>query len=109
MSYTRYSLVNDDPTKDLLVGAPRWSPDGKRIVFYEMKREDTYNAHGFGVDKIKSSIVSVDVATGEDRQVHVSGDGGRVNPTYIGDSDVIGYINKGSVAPGVNYTSVGHP
>lgn len=90
------------------VGAPRWSPDGKRIVFYEMTREDTYQAHSFGVDKIKSSIVSVDVATGKEREVHVSGKGGKVNPTYIGDSSVIGYVIKGEAEPGVNYTSVSH-
>lgn len=90
------------------VGAPRWSPDGKRIVFYEMAREDTYEAHSFGVDKIESSIVSVDVATGKDREVHASGKGGKVNPTYIGDSNNIGYIIKGEASPGVNYTTVRH-
>lgn len=27
------------------LGSPRWSPDGLRILFYEITREDTYNAH----------------------------------------------------------------
>lgn len=89
------------------VGAPRWSPDGKHVVYYELIREDTYNAHSsFGVDGIESSIVSVDFATGQDRRAHVTGDVLKVNPTYIGNSSIIGYINKGNMVPGVNYTSV---
>ncbi|KAF2193134.1 tricorn protease N-terminal domain-containing protein [Zopfia rhizophila CBS 207.26] len=95
-------IVSQD---EYCLGAPKWSPDGKRIIYYEISREDTYNAHSsFSVDGINSSIVSVDLATGMDRQVHVTGNVLKVNPAYIGNSSIIGYINKGNVVPGINYT-----
>jgi Tol biopolymer transport system component len=43
-------------------GSPKWSPDGKQVVFYELPVEDTFAARGFGAPA--SQIVSVDVATG---------------------------------------------
>lgn len=99
--------LRSDTVFSSAVGAPSWSPDGKRIVYYELAREDTYNAHSsWGADGIESSIVSIDFATAQDRQVHVTGDVLRVNPSYIGNSSIIGYINKGNIYPGVNYTSV---
>src|SRR6516165_6323864 len=47
-------------------GSPKWSPDGKRVIFYEMEIQDTYAARGFGAPA--SQIVSVDVATGDRRE-----------------------------------------
>jgi Tol biopolymer transport system component len=61
-------------------GSPKWSPDGKRVVFYEMEIKDTYYGMrpGFG-RPVDSQIVSVDVATGS-RQEHTSGPGLKVSP-----------------------------
>jgi Tol biopolymer transport system component len=48
------------------LGSPKWSPDGKRIVFYEMLVEATWGARRPNyVGKAFSQIVSVDVASGE--------------------------------------------
>ena len=74
-------------------GSPKWSPDGKRIVFYELPVEDTFAARGFGAPA--SQIVSVDVATG-DRRDYTSGPGMKVSPQFL-SADRIGYVAK---APG---------
>ncbi|KAI5251050.1 tricorn protease N-terminal domain-containing protein [Aureobasidium subglaciale] len=52
------------------LGIPKWSPDGARIVYYNISAEDTYGAHGTFVgqeDVVSSQIFSVDVATGTDK------------------------------------------
>lgn len=72
-------------------GSPRFSPDGKRLVFYEMLTEDTYNARLQPAllynAALNTSIVSVDFATGTDRVVHASGIGVKISPSYV-TSDV---------------------
>lgn len=90
------------------MGAPKWSPDGKRIIYYALSREDTYGAHSsFGSNGIQSWIASVDFETGSDVQIHVENDEVlMVNPQWIGNSSTIGYLNKGTEVPGINYTSV---
>ena len=47
-------------------GSPRWSPDGKRIVFYEMDVIDTLKARDDPErqSQVVSQIVSVDIETG---------------------------------------------
>ena len=72
-----------------MTGSPRWSADGSKIVFYEMLVRDTFGAH-FGGGS--SSIVSVDVATGE-RTVHASGPGLKVSPQFIAP-DRFAYLIK---------------
>jgi Tol biopolymer transport system component len=85
-------------------GSPKWSPDGKRVVFYEMSFEDTWNARsGGGAAKAVSQIVSIDVATGA-RVEHTSGPGLKVSPQLL-SSDRIGYLVKAGEHPGVAYTS----
>ncbi|BAE62265.1 unnamed protein product [Aspergillus oryzae RIB40] len=55
------------------LGSPSWSADGKCIVYYEMTRETTWDAHSsFDVNSANSSIVSVDFATGTDRVVEAT-------------------------------------
>lgn len=72
-------------------GSPRFSPDGKRLVFYEMLTEDTYNARLQPAllynAALNTSIVSVDFATGTGRVVHASGIGVKLSPSYV-TSDV---------------------
>src|SRR5579864_166606 len=71
-----------------VAGSPKWSPDGKRIVFYEMSPEDTWNARAGAPEKAVSQIVSIDVATGA-RTEHTSGAGVKVSPQFLG-ADRIG-------------------
>ena len=48
-----------------LAGSPTWSPDGARVVFYELAVADTFRARQLDAKAaIESRIVSVDVATG---------------------------------------------
>lgn len=85
-------------------GSPKWSPDGKRIVFYEMLVEATWGARRpnyYG--KAVSQIVSVDVAGGE-RTEYTSGNELRLSPQYISDTE-IGYLIKYGPNEGLAYTS----
>jgi TolB protein len=48
-----------------LAGSPKWSPDGARVVFYELAAADTFTARHLDAQAtLDSRIVSVDVATG---------------------------------------------
>ncbi|MEU6540972.1 hypothetical protein [Streptomyces sp. NPDC047000] len=87
------------------LGSPKWSPDGRRIVYYEITTEGTWGAHrpeDIGV--VESQIVSVDVATGTDRVEHTSGPGLKVSPQYVTGTE-IGYLVKGGADEGLAYTS----
>jgi TolB protein len=84
-------------------GSPRWSPDGKRIVFYEMNVVDTHKARGAQQAQIESQIFSVDVATGA-RQEHASGLGLKVSPQFL-SNDRVGYVLKGGSEAGIRYSS----
>lgn len=74
----------------LTSGSPKWSADGRLIVFYEMLVQDTFAARG--LRGAPSSIVSVDVGTGE-RVVHASGPGLNVSPQFVAPGR-IGYLVK---------------
>ncbi|PWY67519.1 tricorn protease N-terminal domain-containing protein [Aspergillus heteromorphus CBS 117.55] len=88
------------------LGSPKWSPDGKRIVFYEMTRETTWSAHRpESVASASSSVVSVDFATGTDRKVEAGGSGIKISPQYLSQTD-IGYLLKGGSSEGL-YTTGG--
>ena len=87
------------------LGSPKWSPDGKRIVYYELATEDTWGAHRpESVASVTSQIVSVDVATGLDRVEHTSGSGLKMFPQYISQEEVA-FLIKGGENEGLNYTS----
>ncbi|KAK8155836.1 hypothetical protein IWX90DRAFT_473239 [Phyllosticta citrichinensis] len=84
--------------------ATNWSPDGERIVFYEITRENTWGAHRHeDVNTVDAQIVSVDFATGEDRIQHISGSALRMFPQWISE-DNIGYLIKAGDDGGPNYT-----
>ncbi|GAA5770804.1 tol-Pal system protein TolB [Streptosporangium roseum] len=86
------------------LGSPKWSPDGRRIVFYEITTEGTWGAHRPEyIGKVESQIVSVDVATGE-RVEHTSGPGLKVSPQFVTATE-IGYLVKGGADEGLAYTS----
>jgi len=74
-----------------MAGSPKWSTDGKRLVFYDMDAEYTFAARLFG--EATSQIISVDVATGA-RMERTSGPGLKVSPQFL-SPDRIGYLIKG--------------
>lgn len=68
-------------------GSPQFSPDGKRLVFYEMQTEDTYNGRLqpellYG-SSLSSSIVSVDFPSGKNRTIHATGLGVKISPRFV--------------------------
>jgi Tol biopolymer transport system component len=89
----------------MFTGSPKWSADGKRIVFYELPVEQTFAARRAvaAPDVPASQIVSVDVATGA-RIEHTSGPGLKVAPQFLG-ADRVGYLVKGGERPGLAYTT----
>ncbi|EGI76207.1 PD40 domain-containing protein [Hylemonella gracilis] len=94
--------------KDHCLGSPRWSGDGKRIVFYETLAEYTYWVlRPDLLLKIDSQIVSVDVDSGA-RTVHTEGPGFKISPQYIGNDEIV-YRRKGGPAEGLYSTVPGRP
>ena len=86
------------------LGSPKWSPDGRRVAFYEMTTEATWGARRPNlVANVTSQIVSVDVQTGE-RVEHTTGPGLKVYHQFVGAGE-IGYLRKGGADEGVVYTS----
>jgi Tol biopolymer transport system component len=86
------------------LGSPKWSPDAKRVVFYEMTTEDTWGARRANlVGGVVSQIVSVDVATGA-RIEHTTGPGLKVSPQFLSASE-IAYHRKGGADEGLYDTS----
>jgi len=86
-------------------GSPKWSPDGKRVVFYEMSLEDTWNARAGAATAI-SQIISVDVSRGT-RTEHTAGPGVKVAPQFLA-ADRIGYLVKAGPHAGLAFTN-GNP
>ena len=53
-------------------GSPKWSPDGTRVVCYELAVADTFRARQLpDQPKLESKIVSIDVATGALSLIHI--------------------------------------
>ncbi|KAF4123042.1 Periplasmic component of the Tol biopolymer transport system [Geosmithia morbida] len=94
------------------LGSPRWSPDGSRLVYYNMTTEATYNVHGSSGQQssITSQIFSVDVETGTDIVQHTTDATPKVTPSYIGGGSNgtdanIAYVVKAGTQQGIHYTS----
>lgn len=89
------------------LGSPSWSLEGKRIVYYEMSREDTWNAHRpESIESASSALVSVDFASGGDRRVEVDGNAGvKIFPQYLDANGTLGYFYKGGVNEGLHTTA----
>ena len=88
--------------KDWTYGSPKWSPDGSRLVFYSMHREHTWGSRRpEWIGRIKSEIVSVDVATGKNKIQHTDGPDLKLCPQFHPNgTDVFYYIKAGGGAPG---------
>ena len=85
-------------------GAPKWSPDGKQIVFYEIPVEDTWAARRPNLArKATSQIISVNIETG-DRTEHTSGAGLKLLPQFLTNEN-IGYLTKANINAGLSYTN----
>ncbi|CAI7600374.1 unnamed protein product [Penicillium viridicatum] len=90
------------------LGSPKWSPNGERIIFYEMTRENTWNAHRpESLDSANSTLVSVKFATGADRRVEVQGAGVKIFPQYL-PNNTVAYFGKGSGIEGFHTTAGGY-
>jgi Tol biopolymer transport system component len=86
-----------------LAGSPKWSPDGRRLVFYELAVADTFTARGLpGQSSVESRIVSVDLSTGA-RVEHASGRGLKVSPQFLGP-DRVGYLAKSGPSAALIFT-----
>jgi Tol biopolymer transport system component len=83
-------------------GSPKWSADGERIVFYELPVRDTFAARARETGAA-SSIVSVDLATGQ-RVVHAQGPGLNVSPQFVA-ADRIAYLAKSGRSAALAFTS----
>jgi len=98
-------------TPENTVGSPRWSPDGKKIVVYQMPTRDTFAARMEGFPGVPfattSQIMEVDVESGASKAVS-SGTGLKTNPQYLPDGS-IGFLYKASskdaAHAGIAYTN----
>ena len=88
---------------DHCLGMPKWSPDGRRVIYYQCTTETSWDARR--PDRIGSAVsqvVSVDVATGE-KFLHTNGPGFKLYPQFITALE-IGYLMKGK-EEGLYFTS----
>ena len=116
---TRICIVHPDATglqclanSENSAGGASWSPDSKRIAFYEASPDDwkTMSRDFSGPRPAASQIVSINLASGE-RQVLTKGPGRKIAPKWIA-RERIGYIRSpDDEKPGetqrVNYQSGG--
>lgn len=76
-------------------GTPKWSHDGRRVLFYEVVEDVERMRHFYR----HTRIVSVDVHTGA-REIHSDGSSFAWSPAYIDETD-IGYgVNEPRGLPG---------
>src|SRR5262245_295099 len=74
-------------------GSPKWSPDGTRLVFYELAVADTFKARQLPLQGIVDSrIVSINVDTGA-RVEHAAGPGLKLAPQFL-DLNRVAYLEK---------------
>jgi Tol biopolymer transport system component len=95
-------------TPEMAVGSPKWSPDGKKIVVYQIRTRDTFAARMEGFPGVKfattSQIIEVDVASGSMKPLS-TGAGLKTNPQYLANGTV-GYLVKAATqdSPGAGIT-----
>ena len=87
-----------------LGGSPKWSADGRRVVFYELDVGDTFRARWVPQQPgVHSRIVSVDVASGL-RTEHAAGRGLKLSPQFLG-SGRVGYLQKSGPKAALMFSS----
>lgn len=81
-----------------LGGSPKWSADGRRVVFHELAVADTFRARWLPQQAaVHSRIVSVDLATGA-RTEHAAGRGLKLSPQFLGPERVGWLVKSGRSA-----------
>ncbi len=84
-------------------GSPKFSADGKQIVFSESTVETSWLARVFDISAhATSQIVSIDLETGKRTEL-TSGPGVKLAPQFLPDG-VVGYTTKAGRVSGVGYT-----
>lgn len=86
----------------ICAGSPKWSADGRSVIFYEIPVEDTWAARRPGLSKkATSQIISLDILTST-RSELTTGPGLKLMPQFLPDNRV-GYLAKGGVNAGLGY------
>ncbi|KAF2024733.1 tricorn protease N-terminal domain-containing protein [Setomelanomma holmii] len=74
-------------TQELPYTLPKWSPDGKRVLNYDMTTKNTWSAHRpESLQSVSSHLVSVDFETVTDRVEHTSGAGLKMFPQWLANA-----------------------
>jgi Tol biopolymer transport system component len=77
----------------MAAGSPKWSADGRHVVFYELAVANTFDVRQLQDQATtESRIVSIEVATGTRRE-HAGGQGLKLSPQTLG-GDRVGYLVK---------------
>jgi TolB protein len=85
-------------------GSPTWSPDSKRLLFYEAEQKEVWNVVSVRRLRATTQIAAVDVQTNE-RKVLTAGAGEKWSPQWLQD-DRIGYVSGGPNG-GLEFTTGG--
>jgi Tol biopolymer transport system component len=83
-------------------GTPAWSPNSKKLVFYEATLADVQKIYAPLRLRGTTQLVTIDVTTGE-RSVLTSGNGEKWSPRWLTE-DRIGYVSGGPEG-GIEFTS----
>ena len=92
--------LTSDP--ETTAGSPKFSADGKQVVFYEMAVRDTYAVRSLS-NKVDSRIVTLDLATGA-RTVQVPGPGLNLSPQFVGPNR-IAYLTRSGRSATLAFTT----
>jgi Tol biopolymer transport system component len=85
-----------------VAGSPTWSPDGKKLVIYEVDLDEYQKIVAPKRLRGTSQIATIDVATGE-RNVITSGNGEKWSPRWV-TGDRIAYVSGGP-GGGIEFTT----
>lgn len=87
-----------------VAGSPTWSPDGRRLAFYEADQKEIWNVVSVRRLRGTTQIAVVDIHTNE-RQVLTAGPGEKWSPQWL-TSDRIAYASGGPEG-GLEFTTGG--